>query len=145
MVVKMCYIYICGKPKTEHRYWSVPKYSIPMAKPKRKPKRYSQLWIKWKDAIRKQMLSTKTPLDAKQGVPCFTIPTRSWQPTSTSTRKYQYPKQNEDQPKLREHMHLEKISTGQHTGTRSNHNKGLYFNLSSHLKFSNGTELNNNL
>ena len=40
------YIYICGKLETECRYWPVPKYPIPMAKPKRVPKRNLQLWLK---------------------------------------------------------------------------------------------------
>jgi hypothetical protein len=39
------YIYICGKPETERRNGPVPKYSIPMAKPKRVPKRNIQHWL----------------------------------------------------------------------------------------------------
>ena len=40
------YIYIYGKPETERRYWLISKYLIPIAKPKRVPKRNIQLWIK---------------------------------------------------------------------------------------------------
>ncbi len=47
VVNQYIYIYICGKPETERRYWPVSKYLISMAKPKRVLKRYIQFWLKY--------------------------------------------------------------------------------------------------